>query len=182
MSLRFFRPSGTLIFFAIQPSDKSLGYCLSSLRDWGRATLRFHFTRSSGPVPATIGTPPFPVADRVPRRWEIILDAAFPGKIRCQHETREAENRAADSLLGRFTRMQELKEFMIACQFWLVRFLGLVPLFLGGAWIYTFGFTTYRQHLAFIGFPLGLVTLAVGILMVSCPYGFRWLDRRFGRR
>ena len=31
---------------------------------------------------------------------EIILDAAFPGEIRCQHETREAENSATRSLLG----------------------------------------------------------------------------------
>lgn len=74
-----------------------------------------------------------------------------------------------------------MQEFLIAVLLWLVRFLGLVPLFLGGAWIYTFGFTAYRQHLAFIGLPLGLVTLAIGLLMVSCPYGFRWLARRFGR-
>jgi hypothetical protein len=65
---------------------------------------------------------------------------------------------------------------------WFVRVLGLVPLFLGGGWIYVFGFTTHRQHLAVIGFPLGLVTLSIGILMVSCPYGFRWLARQFGRR
>ena len=38
--LQFFRPCGTLLGRAIAPSDKSLGYFLSSLRDWSTATHR----------------------------------------------------------------------------------------------------------------------------------------------
>ena len=48
----------------------------------------------------------------------------------------------------------------------LARVLAIVPIFLGGSWIYTFGFTSYRHHLAFIGLPLGILTLALGLGML----------------
>ena len=47
----------------------------------------------------------------------------------------------------------------------------LVFLFLGGAWVWTFGFTSYRAHLAFVGLPLGLACLGFGVaLLCMC----RW--------
>ena len=45
----------------------------------------------------------------------------------------------------------------------LIRAVSVIPLFLGSAWIYTFGFTTYRHHLAVIGLPLGIFTLSLGV-------------------
>ena len=65
---------------------------------------------------------------------------------------------------------------------WTLRVIGLVPLFLGSTWIYMFGFTNYRVHLAFIGLPLGLVTFLVGLALVSSPHGVRWLTRQFRRQ
>ena len=47
----------------------------------------------------------------------------------------------------------------------------LVPLSLGSAWVWTFGFTNYRQHLAFIGLPLGLFCVGLGLAML---YQCRW--------
>ena len=47
----------------------------------------------------------------------------------------------------------------------------LVPLFLGSAWVWTFGFTNYRAHLASIGLPLGLFCVGLGLgLFFMC----RW--------
>jgi len=44
-----------------------------------------------------------------------------------------------------------------------------VPLFFAGAWIYNFGFTDYRAHLAYIGLPLGvtLFVLAIGMFVLN---------------
>ena len=50
-------------------------------------------------------------------------------------------------------------------QKWLIILCALVPLFFGIAWIYTFGLTEYRSHLAHIGFPLGVFMLLVAIGM-----------------
>ena len=47
----------------------------------------------------------------------------------------------------------------------------LVPGFFSAAWMYTFGFTTYRHHLAFIGLPLGIV---LGILAIGMVLLKRW--------
>lgn len=51
----------------------------------------------------------------------------------------------------------------------IVRACALVPLFFAVAWSWTFGFTPYRNHLAFIGLPLGLccICLAVGMLRMQ---------------
>ncbi len=65
---------------------------------------------------------------------------------------------------------------------WILRVIGLVPLFLGSAWIYVFGFTDYRAHLAFIGLPLGIVTFLFGLALVSSPHGLRWFSRQFRRQ
>lgn len=65
---------------------------------------------------------------------------------------------------------------------WILRVIGLVPLFPGGGWIYVFGFTDYRAHLAIIGLPLGVVTFMVGVALVSSPFGVRWLERQRSRR
>ena len=43
---------------------------------------------------------------------------------------------------------------------------GLIPLVFGAAWTWTFGFTSYRSHLAFIGLPLGLGCIFLGIGML----------------
>jgi hypothetical protein len=42
----------------------------------------------------------------------------------------------------------------------------IVPGFFAVAWTYTFGFTEYRHHLAFIGLPLGLAMAVLAIAMV----------------
>ncbi|HEX9260943.1 MAG TPA: hypothetical protein VF893_00270 [Candidatus Bathyarchaeia archaeon] len=47
----------------------------------------------------------------------------------------------------------------------------IVPGFLAITWIITFGFTNYRQHLAYIGLPLGV---AMGVLSI----GMIFLKRR----
>ena len=42
-----------------------------------------------------------------------------------------------------------------------------VPLCLGLIWIYTFGFTSYRSHLRFVGIPLGFAFVALAVSMMA---------------
>jgi hypothetical protein len=43
---------------------------------------------------------------------------------------------------------------------------GAVGAFLGLAWIRTFGFTNYRAHLAYVGLPLGIITLLFSLVFL----------------
>jgi hypothetical protein len=45
----------------------------------------------------------------------------------------------------------------------------VVPGFFSFAWIYTFGFTNYRQHLSYIGLPLGVAmgVLSIGMILLK---------------
>jgi hypothetical protein len=64
--------------------------------------------------------------------------------------------------------VKSLREFLQ--QPWLFRtavtLCALVPLFLGSAWVWTFGFTSYRAHRAFIGLPLGLACVAFSVALL----------------
>ena len=43
---------------------------------------------------------------------------------------------------------------------------GAASIFLGAAWVYTFGFTSYRSHLWEIGLAVGIVTFGGGLLCI----------------
>ena len=42
----------------------------------------------------------------------------------------------------------------------------MIHLFFGAAWTWTFGFTSYRSHVAFIFLPLGIACLCLGISLL----------------
>lgn len=51
-----------------------------------------------------------------------------------------------------------------------IRISAFVPLFFGLIWFTTFGFTDYRAHLAFVGFPLSFLALTYGFLLARLTY------------
>ncbi len=51
-----------------------------------------------------------------------------------------------------------------------IKISALAPVFLGCVWFLTFGFTDYREHLAFIGFPLSLFSLTYGFRLARLTY------------
>lgn len=51
-----------------------------------------------------------------------------------------------------------------------IKISALAPIFLGCVWFLTFGFTDYREHLAFIGFPLSLFALTYGFALARLTY------------
>ena len=61
-----------------------------------------------------------------------------------------------------------------------LRILGVLFILVGGIWTYRFGFTDFRAHLAYIGLPLGISTLLVGVAMIIGPTLIRNLRRRRG--
>jgi hypothetical protein len=60
----------------------------------------------------------------------------------------------------------------------------VLPLALGAAWFYAFGFTDDRSHLRHVGVPLGAAAAVLGIALTAGPRpsgskmaGMRWLIR-----
>lgn len=63
-------------------------------------------------------------------------------------------------------------------KWFLATFLGAPATLLGAGWIYTFGFTDYRAHYRLIGLPLGIVTFALGLLLLLPTFPKIFSSRR----
>lgn len=68
------------------------------------------------------------------------------------------------------TTSQTDREFWRDGEKFTIKISALAPIFLGCVWFLTFGFTDYRDHLAFIGFPLSLFALTYGFALVRLTY------------
>ena len=68
------------------------------------------------------------------------------------------------------------RKFWLADEKIFIKISALVPILLGCVWFLTFGFTDYRGHLAFIGFPLSLFALTYGFLTARLNYSIILLN------